>query len=130
MVEPAPVLQILPNTLKKDSSSDNTIEAIKSRRSQELIIGLCGAIGSGLKNLKITLQTQLVSHGYHVELIRLSDLIIEKSLNVPTGLQGYERYTRLQDLGDNLRQAHSNSIIAELAVTKISILRTALFGDD
>jgi len=46
MVEPA-VLQILPNTQKKDSS-DNTIEAIKSRRSQELIIGLCGAIGSGL----------------------------------------------------------------------------------
>lgn len=35
-----------------NSSYKSSLEAIRSRHSQELIIGLCGAIGAGVKRLK------------------------------------------------------------------------------
>lgn len=57
MAEPAEVI-IISNANDSDVyEQDNRRidEKIKDRRSQELIIGLCGAIGSGVKNLKILL---------------------------------------------------------------------------
>ncbi|MGI2258641.1 anti-phage dCTP deaminase [Shewanella sp. GXUN23E] len=100
---------------------------IDSRRSQELVIGLCGAIGSGVKSLKNTLIGTLTSFGYEVKHIRVSKLIIDKqdaskrpNLNA---LKGAKRYTELQDLGDQLRMQHENHILACCAVTEISYRR-------
>lgn len=130
MVEPAvSIPRIHPDLSVKKGTSDNPIDQIRNRRSQELVIGLCGAIGSGIKSLKNTLITQLTAHGYHVETIRLSELISEK---FPSELilTGYDRYEQLQNLGDQLRSEYSNDIVAALAVTRITILREALFGDE
>ncbi len=121
-------------TINSDTpaTSADITEKIKQRRSNELVIGLCGAIGSGVKSLKGTLESQLNQQGYVVEHIRLSELIAKNSDDpeATQNLIGYNRYTKLQDLGDKLRENYRNSIMAELAVKEISISREIQFGKD
>jgi deoxycytidylate deaminase len=134
MAEPASNITSLPSSTSSHTSSDNStdpLKIIKDRRSQELVIGLCGAIGSGVKNLKDSLFYNLKEHGYHVINIRLSELILEavdESSSVE--LTGFDRYDTLQNKGDELRNKFKNSIVAELAVRKISVSRTKHYGDN
>lgn len=113
----------------QDLQFDNSLEDIRSRHSQELVIALCGAVGAGVKRLKTALISELERAHYHVEHIRLSDLIAytqenpEKILN----LKRYERYKTLQDLGDELRKK-SSTTIADMGIRRIGILRNTLFG--
>ncbi|CFQ66978.1 ComE operon protein 2 [Yersinia frederiksenii] len=125
-------LPIAANNNAVDSDATSSIEKIKERRSQELIVGICGAVGSGVKRLKDSLKTQLKKSGYIVEHIRLSDLIAELETNADEikALKGFVRYDTLQNLGDKLRSDHQNShsIVAEMAIRRITTLRTARFG--
>ncbi len=75
------------------------------------------------------MDTQLSQHGYIVEHIQLSELIskTKPSLNIQD-LSGADRYTSLQDLGDELRKNYRNSIIADLAVREILLRREERFG--
>ena len=132
MAEPAENITQLPVENTSSKTSENPLTKIKQRRSQELIIGLCGAVGSGVKGLKSILANQLTEQGYIVEHIRLSDLIIQylPNKNTPTNLTGFDRYEKLQDWGDDLRSKHRNSILAELAIRKITILREIRFGNE
>jgi len=132
MAEPTAIAKKLkaPHTPTAKITLENPANIIKGRRSQELVITLCGAIGSGIKSLKTTLISQLVQHGYHVEHIRLSEQIAEKSNVSIEDLVGFDRYQKLQDLGDELRNKHGNSVVAELAIHKITILREDNFGSD
>lgn len=113
------------------SNRDIPLNTIKKRRSQELIIGLCGTVGSGVKELKSVLSEELSQKGYHVEHVRLSDLIISAQENDEglKELRGFSRYETLQDLGDALRKKYRSSILAELAIRKIMVMREAKFGD-
>lgn len=111
------------------SSSVNATNTIDSRRSQELIIGLCGAIGSGVKALKSTLCVSLERSGYDLIHVRISDIIIEKTNSNYQYLTGYNRYKTLQDAGDSLRKEHDPDILAACAISKISIERDKFFGD-
>lgn len=108
----------------------NSINDIKGRRSQELVIGLCGAIGSGIKTLKEQTVQCLKQNGYHVEHIRISDLIAEFGKIKITGLSNYDRYNTLQDKGDSLRKDHGHFICAELAVLTIQERREKTYGSD
>ncbi|EFH5222950.1 deoxycytidylate deaminase [Escherichia coli] len=110
--------------------NSDSIRDIEKRNSQELIIGLCGAIGSGVKTLKNQMINALRSSGYHVEHIRVSDLIAKCNNENAKNLSGFERYKRLQDLGDNLRKEHNGSICAELSIHEIQIRREMQYGDD
>ncbi|WP_426359375.1 anti-phage dCTP deaminase [Pseudocolwellia sp. HL-MZ19] len=132
MAEPAENITQLPIENTSLSTSDNPLNKIKQRRSQELIIGLCGAVGSGVKGLKDILANQLTEQGYIVEHVRLSDLIIDYLPNktTQTNLTGFNRYEKLQDWGDDLRTNHGNSILAQLAIRKITILRETRFGGE
>lgn len=112
----------------KDNS--DSINDIKGRRSQELIIGLCGAIGSGIKTLKEQTILCLKQNGYHVEHIRVSDLISEFTKVSTSTLNNFQRYNELQDLGDSLREKHKNFICAELAILSIQTLRERMYGKD
>jgi len=110
-------------------NSSNSSELIRSRRSQELVIGFCGAVGSGVKNLKEKLEYELKQHGYHVEHIRLSELIsstLDSSQLQQVEESSFKRYKILQDAGDKLRQIHGNQTVAELAIRKITLLRESL----
>lgn len=131
MANPAVNITSHPSSNISSKGDQDPIKLIRERRSQELIVGLCGAVGSGVKNLKETLEEQLVQQGYHVEHIRLSEIIAETQPSPETisSLKGFERYDSLQDFGDKLREKHGNSILAELAIRKITVLRNASFGD-
>ncbi|KEY56482.1 anti-phage dCTP deaminase [Serratia sp. DD3] len=120
---------IIPVQLKERHNSDS-INDIKGRRSQELIIGLCGAIGSGIKTLKEQVIFCLKQNGYHVEHIRISDLISEFTKVSTSRLNNFERYNKLQDLGDTLREENKNFICAELAILRIQELREEVYGKD
>lgn len=119
---------IIPVHWEKNNS--DSINDIKGRRSQELIVGLCGAMGSGIKTLKEQMVLCLKQNGYHVEHIRISDLIATYSKSKTHHLDNYERYNTLQDLGDGLRGKHGHFICAELAVLSIQEKRETIYGSD
>ncbi len=123
-------LKPIPQGSASGSSTDDIQKRIQERRSQELIIGLCGAIGSGVKALKDTLIHSLESSGYQVEHIRVSNIIAEKSKTIITHLIGSERYITLQDKGDELRLKHRTSILAACAIEEIALARSKFCGDE
>jgi len=111
----------------KDSSKDFK-QTIQKRRSQELVVGLCGAIGSGVESLEDTLKHKLEVSGYKVIPVKLSDIIIERTSHELRSLHGYERYLQLQNAGDELRNKHRDSILAACAIEEIATQRGELFG--
>lgn len=116
-------------TINISNCDQSSIDVIKKRRSQELIIGLCGAVGSGISQQAEQLKLQLTASGYHVEHIKLSTLMVEyHQTGEPVKHSCAEqRYQWFQDLGDTLRKNHSHSVIADMGVRRISILRKKLF---
>lgn len=118
-------------TKRNNTTHKSSLEAIRSRHSQELIIGLCGAAGAGIKRLKNALKSELETANYQVEHIRLSDLIAMASnkTKAVNELTGYERYNLLQDLGDNLRNENALTSIADLGIRRISHIRNTLFNE-
>lgn len=111
------------------SSNDEKemIDKIKARRSNEIIIGLCGAVGSGVKKLKDILIPEFERIDYKVEHVRVSDLIFnecneDKNLHLQD-LHGFHRYKLLQDMGDELRDKNEKSFVAQLAINQINIIR-------
>ena len=109
---------------------DNTTKHIQNRRSQELVIGLCGAIGSGVKALKDTLQSVLHASGYTIHHIRISDHISNIVGGNLSNLSGYERYKELQDAGDKLRAENKTTFLAEVAINAITVYRDKHFGTE
>ncbi|OJI54331.1 anti-phage dCTP deaminase [Vibrio vulnificus] len=120
-----------PEVPNSSSSYKSSLEAIRSRHSQELIIGLCGAIGAGVKRLKTTVINELKQANYHVEHIRLSELIANTQPNTSEilALDGFDRYDTLQNLGDKLRKDHSDTTVAEMGIRRIGLIRNTLFGN-
>lgn len=115
-------------SLVPKKTPENTTKHIQNRRSQELVIGLCGAIGSGVKALKETLDSVLKSSGYTIHHIRVSDLISDIASGKLSELTGYERYKHLQDEGDKLRKTHKNTFLAEASINAITVYRDKRFG--
>jgi deoxycytidylate deaminase len=121
------ILSTVPNPTKSDSNSSNDLQKrILERRSRELVIGLCGAIGSGVKALKESLISSLETYGYKIVDIRISKIISEKTQTPLDGLSALERYNQLQDLGNSLRKTHKNSILAACAIEEIALERTLI----
>lgn len=125
-----PASKVVSITGSKRSTENDSIDALHQHRSQELIIGLCGASGSGVKTLKEKLMAQLKAGSYHVEHIRISSLMAStrspERANELIALQGYEHFVQLQDLGDSLRKEHGAMIAAQMAIRNISYLRDKL----
>ncbi|MBF4374960.1 anti-phage dCTP deaminase [Vibrio anguillarum] len=117
-------LESVPNTSNSDNSNTDIQDTIQERRSRELIIGLCGAIGSGVKALKENLIHQLESSGYKTVHIRISNIIAERTDPTLKDLTGYERYEKLQNNGDLLREKYKNSILAACAIEEIALARS------
>lgn len=115
-------------SLVPSSTPENTTKHIQNRRSQELVIGLCGAIGSGVKALKETLHSVLKASGYTIHHIRISEHISDIVDGNLSELKGYERYKQLQDAGDSLRKKHKNTFLAEVAINDITVCRDKMFS--
>ena len=68
-------------------SSIHAFDELSSRRSAELVISLCGPVGSGVSFVKETLFTELEARSYKVLHIKVSDLIDKKALAFSDNVQ-------------------------------------------
>lgn len=106
-------------------ASSTTNEFLKEITTSEIVIGLCGPIGAPLpetiRNLK-----QVLEENYHFEVVEiiLSDQI-KKITGKKYSASGFSRYDDLINDGNNLRQQHGDSILAEAAIRTISMHRHA-----
>jgi len=123
-------IQTTPSSDKEDRTVLPTIEKIKARISNELIIGLCGAVGSGTLVLREQLKEQLEDNGYQVVLIKVSKLIEAKAVvrsNVKP-MAPENRVIKLQNAGNSLRKSHGNDYLAKLAIRDISSNRSVIIS--
>ncbi len=102
----------------------NSRQQIESSHTAELVIALCGPIGSPIHKVAEAIKHRLESEfGYErCEIIRLSKIIEEKKGSAPAS----PPLQRIEDLirkGDELRKDHGASVLAELAVSQIAIDR-------
>lgn len=99
-------------------------QQIKSSHTNELVIALCGPIGSPLHKVAAAFETCLRrDFGYDpCNAIRLSKLIEQHEGEAPKG-NAYERTKSLIQKGDTLRQRCGAGVLAELAVSEIALER-------
>ena len=111
---------------KKPALSFNI--TLSDRHTDELVIGLVGPVGAGVSTSAKLLQSKLESaYGYTVAPIKMSDLIIQSAAlvgqTVPKGISGYDRISKLQEIGSLLRKQFGPKFIAEKCVEKIGVER-------
>lgn len=107
-------------------------EKLGALESKELVLAFSGPIGSGHRGIIELVSKQLSDSGYIPVTIKISDLIKRYSsiLSEPlpetefVALTGSDRYIRLQDAGNRLRQERGNDFLAQLAVREITVDRT------
>jgi hypothetical protein len=99
-------------------------KSIASTRTSELVIALCGPIGSPLHRVADTIKGSLLTDfGYEIcNTIRLMQIIQDHSEEVTAASQ-YNRVKKLIELGDKMRAQYGSSVLAELAISKIAIER-------
>ncbi len=104
-------------------SGFDDVLAIEKTLTPQVVIALCGPLGTPLHEVAKSFEELLLStdYGYeHVEIIRLSDEI-RSHKNV-----GPESSTQeLIEAGNELRRDHGNEVLAKLAVRRISVARAA-----
>lgn len=126
-------LQIDSKDSKKSEIVDETYDArekIESTHTSELVIALCGPIGSPLHEVAKTIKEIILNEfGYEkCEILRLSKFIEERyekdesSKKVST-LSAFERTEALINKGDDLRKDYGNDILAAYAVSQIAFDR-------
>lgn len=116
------------NEIIDNSTSEtetNLLKRIRDTHTEELVIGLCGFIGTNIDIISKTISKVLKEQfKYEVIEIKLSDLI--KQVGKPNLIDSdskFDRYQKLINAGNELRKTHNESIIAELAINEISIKR-------
>ncbi len=126
-----------PLVLKKSGAGndarevDSTGEAVASL-TPELVIALCGPIGSPLHEAADQLDSALQVFGYKTEKIRLSRIIALNAEDVGKVIVNGTKFQEIKSLieaGDALRKQYGNDILAKVAIAKIKGDRTAKFGE-
>lgn len=103
---------------EKDSS-----HVLDSTYTDEIVIALCGQLGTDLKFIEKTLYDCLTEdYGYDCEEISLSSYIFEKKGTLPPK-NAYERIVKGMELGNQLREEFSTHILADYAIQHISDTR-------
>lgn len=106
----------------RKSGMDN----VKGTYTPELVIALCGPIGSPTHDVADALEKQLSQFTYICSRIRLSKYIEEHADKVGAVIDCSSEYARIKsliDAGDALRKRYGHSVLAQLAVRKIRIDR-------
>ncbi|MCL1063049.1 deaminase [Shewanella benthica] len=120
------------STSSQDSS--NSIKIISGRQSKELVVSFCGAIGAGIRAIKHVAKQEFEELGYETVDIRVSELMKRfpehKSISeANSGSPSFNRYKKLQDLGDIVRENYSLQILAEAAITEIGVIKENVLKD-
>jgi deoxycytidylate deaminase len=109
-------------------NGQSTTQMIASTHTDELVIALCGPIGSPLHRVGESIQSILKeSFGYtDSSYLKLSDFISEHAAAVGVSIPLEDGFNRTQNLigaGNELRRQYGNGILAELAVKHIRVDR-------
>jgi deoxycytidylate deaminase len=101
----------------------STTEMLSETHTQELVIALCGPMGSPLHEVGEKIKEMLLGQfSYeHCQVIRLSGLIEAHAQKAgrPIGPGAAKRRTDLIAIGDEMRQSYGHAVLAELAVRDI-----------
>lgn len=106
----------------QDLFSNKSLQ-ISSRNTDELVIALCGPVGSPLhkvgESIKNILQDKF---NYVCEIIRLSSIIEDLGEPAPKTPK-FDRANKLIEEGNKLRGRYGNSVLADMAIKNISYRR-------
>lgn len=104
-------------------------ESIKDRLSSELVFALVGPVGSGVSTTANLIREKLTGP-YKYEcppILRPSDVIKEKApllgKEAPKNRNSATYVSKMQDLGNELRQKFGNNYLVEKTIEKIHIFR-------
>ncbi|MEP8705053.1 anti-phage dCTP deaminase [Enterobacter roggenkampii] len=124
--------QLVGNDDVSEHSTINATQEIKDSVTPEIIIALCGPIGSPLHETAEQISFSLKKYGYKTYDIRLSDLIRINSkytnINIDESTK-LKKFKSLITVGDKLREVYGSDILAKLAIAKISAERKKNFGE-
>lgn len=109
-------------------NSSKSSDSIEKTHTTELVIALCGPIGSPLHDVATSIETKLIdTFGYEkCTKIRLSSLIDEYADKVQKQIPvqpGFEKIQAQIDVGNDLRAKYGSGVLAELAVNSIRLDR-------
>lgn len=112
------------------SKVDATGEATSSL-TPELVIALCGPIGSPLHEAADQVVSALSEYGYVTEKVRLSSLIRHNAHKTGIKVDSSSKYREIRTLievGDELRKLYGRDVLAKLAIAKIGGDRIKRYG--
>jgi len=115
----------------RKSTVDSTFET-KASMTPEMVIALCGPIGSPLHETADQIKNALGEFGYQTAPIRLSELIKMNAATVGVNIDKSTRYSEIKsliDAGDELRRLHRTDVLAKMAIAKISADRRKTYGE-
>lgn len=124
--------QLVGNDDVAEQPTINATQEIKDSVTPEIIIALCGPIGSPLHETAEQISFSLKKYGYKTYDIRLSDLIRINSKYTKINLDESTKLKKFKSLitvGDKLREIYGSDILAKLAIAKISAERKKNFGE-
>ncbi len=114
--------------------TDNSLQTIKKTHTEELIIGICGLIGTDIHRVSENIEKVLTDQfGYECEIIKLSSFIKDYGTFETSSPDGSPDFIKKMDYineGNHLRKKHGNSILAELAINKIIVDRQEENGEE
>lgn len=119
-----------PEIQQASASVNATGEAIGSL-TPELVIALCGPIGSPLHETSRQIKNTLDEFNYQTEIVHLSNLIRLNAKKVDLAVDESSKFEEIRSLikiGDALRKRYDNDVLAKLAIAKIGADRAHRYG--
>lgn len=102
------------------NSHKDSIEILKGTHTEEIVIALCGQLGTDLKVIERLLVEELEKYNYLHQVIKLSDYFNLFSSKILSQIPNeYERIKTGMDIGNELREKYGNQFLAELAIKDI-----------
>lgn len=140
------VRKIVPNKKISIIKGKTIIDEIKGRQTDELVLALCGSIGSGTSTIAKKIGEIFSESNYQVKTIKISTLIVryleqiknelkeDEYLNekwVPKinlnkkveNLNTADRIALLQSAGNGFRKKISKEILSQLVIKEIALIR-------
>ncbi|PHN33217.1 anti-phage dCTP deaminase [Pseudomonas sp. ICMP 460] len=117
----APDFRLIASANSDKGGHFDDIGAIGKTITPEIVIALCGPMGTPLHDVAKTFQELLLGTDYNYEkvnIIRLSDEIRKQK-----SLTGEKSILKLIEAGNELREEHGNEILARFAIRRITLER-------
>lgn len=121
MTEP---LHKLLEKVEEEADTRSLSKRIKDTHTEEIIIGLCGPIGSNISYVADRISE--ITHDkydYEVKIIKLSDFIKQKTTVTATPSRYAEYLNELIDNGNQMRKENDANVLAQLAISEIVVKR-------